>query len=588
MAKAKKSLLFVCYSHTDETWKRRLEKFLAGGNLPDTLDIFSDAAIRPGVKWEPEITDALRRSTAALVLVSQDFMISPFIQQVEMRELLLAQAHRGLRLFLVPVRATYYDGTYLERFQWARPPNKPLSLLPESEREGAMVEVCQLIARELAAPADPPTIERTVRCLESVPRLDLPVNYELKAEVGRGDYARCFLAKDLMIDRDVIIKVLHEELSRESEAYDRYVRSAAKLPHRNILGVLFSQTNKLPHFIVTPSVPETLRERMSRTWPSFQQATQWIIKLADTLHFAHVRGCVHARLRPQEIRLDENDEPILTGFRTLEYAAAHPSVALAGKVTLEDCWYASPETRSRGVIAAKTDQYLLGMLAYELLSGGRREVPKTWGALLDPATSDAILYPRPLHEVIEHCSESVSEVVMKALDIDPARRWTDLNELARRLEVASSGQLCFEAAKASYRRCAQRPEFYETVYEELFAAMPQAQAMFKKVSLERQFDVLRDAIWLLLKYPDTPDAGEPTILSRVARTHSRITAAQYDLFRDAILAAVKTHDGAAMVAHWRDAMTPGFEYLKAQVPKAEAARNAIPASQSAASTQLRA
>jgi hemoglobin-like flavoprotein len=581
MGKAKKSLLFVCYSHTDETWKKRLEKFLAGGNLPDTLEIFSDAAIRPGVKWEPEITDALRRSTAALVLVSQDFMISPFIQQVEMRDLLLAQAHRGLRLFLVPVRATYYDGTYLERFQWARPPNKPLSLLPESEREGAMVEVCQLIARELAAPPDTPTIARTVACLESVPRLDLPANYELKAEVGRGDYARCFLAKDLMIDRDVIIKVLHEELSRESEAYDRYVRSSARLPHRNILGVLFSQTNKLPHFIVTSSVPETLRERMNQAWPSFQQATQWIVKLADTLHFAHARGCVHARLRPQEIRLDENDEPVLTGFRTLEYAAAHPSVALGGRVTLEDCWYASPETRSHGVITAKTDQYLLGVLAYELISGGRREAPRSWGSLLDPVTADAILHPRPLHEVVEHCSHGVSDVIMKALNVDPASRWSDLHELARRLEVASSGEACFEAAKASYRRCAQRSEFYATVYEALFSAMPQARAMFKKVSLDRQFDVLRDAIWLLLKYADTPDVGEPTILSRVARTHSRITAEQYDLFRDAILAAVEKHDGPAMVTHWREAMMPGFEYLKAQAPKSEAARNAVPVTHTA-------
>jgi serine/threonine protein kinase len=574
MGKAKKPLLFVCYSHTDQTWKERLEKFLAGGSLPDTLQIFSDAAIRPGVKWEPEITDALRRATAALVLVSQDFMISPFIQQVEMRELLLAQAHRGLRLFLVPVRATYYDGTYLENFQWARPPNKPLSLLPESEREGAMVEVCQLIARELAMPADTPTIERTVACLESVPRLDLPANYELQAEVGRGDYARCFLAKDLMIDRDVIIKVLHEELSRESEAYDRYVRSSARLHHRNILGVLFSQTNKLPHFIVTPSVSETLKERMERSWPTLEQATQWIIRLADTLHFAHTRGCVHARLRPHEIRLDENNEPILAGFRTVEYAEAHPTVALGGKVTLEDCWYASPETRSGGVITAKSDQYLLGLLAYELFSGGQRVVPSSWGSLLDPAFSNAILHPRPLYEVAEHCGEGLSDVIMRALDVDPSSRWNDLNEFARRLEAASSGQFCFEAAKASYRRCAQRPEFYETVYDELFAVMPSAKVMFKHVSLERQFDVLRDAIWLLLKYPDMRDADEPTILSRVARTHSHITAAQYDLFRDAILAAVKKHDAPELVTHWREAMTPGFAYLKGQMSKPDATRKA--------------
>src|SRR5262249_56991201 len=105
------------------------------------------------------ILDALPQATAALVLVSQDFMISPFIQQVELRDLLAGYIRNGLRLFLVPVRATNYQGTYLEKFQWARPPDKPLSLLTPEQQEEAMVAICLKIGNELAAKTpDPETV----------------------------------------------------------------------------------------------------------------------------------------------------------------------------------------------------------------------------------------------------------------------------------------------------------------------------------------------------------------------------------------------------------------------------------------------
>lgn len=568
MAKSRKDLLFVCYSHTDTTYKERLQKFLTGGGLPETLDIFSDTAIKPGEEWQPKIMEKLRQATAALVLVSQDFMISPFIQQVEMRDLLVAQAQRGLRLFLVPVRATYYDGTYLQKFQWARPPNKPLSSLPEQEQEAAMVEVCRLVASELAKPVDSVMIENTVHCLESVPRLDLPAFYELQGAVGEGDYARCFLARDRMLDRDVIIKVLHEELSRESEAYDRYVRSVAKLHHRGILGVLFSQTSKLPHFIVTSSVPETLLDRMKHSRgkkaPTLEQIVHWLLQIADALHFAHTHGCVHARLRASEVRLDGN-EPILSGFRTLKHGVADCSFAPASKTTLDDFWCASPEMRRTGRVTPLADQYLLGLLAYELISGGRPVPLSSWDSLLDPQVLEAIQNPRPLHEVAKNCSKDISDVIMRSLETDPRRRWKDVAEFAEHLKNAQCDRSRFVAAKASYRRCSQSPDFYRTIYDRLFEKMPKARAMFRNVTLERQYDVLRDAMWLLLKFPSSGDNDEPTILSRVARTHARITAEQYDLFRDAILEAVREHDSPSAVQDWRAAMAQGFDYLKRQV-----------------------
>ncbi len=139
MAEAAKPVLFICYSHTDQKYRERFTKFLDSPALQN-MTIFHDAKIQPGEDWLQRILGSLQKATAALVLVSQDFMISPFIQQVELREILTNHVRRGLRLFLVPVRSTLYQGTYLERLEWARPPDKPLALLSEAEQENAMVE----------------------------------------------------------------------------------------------------------------------------------------------------------------------------------------------------------------------------------------------------------------------------------------------------------------------------------------------------------------------------------------------------------------------------------------------------------------
>jgi TIR domain len=235
MAEPTQNALFVCYSHTDQRYREQFLKFLQADSLKN-VTIFSDVLIEPGQDWEQTIKKNLQEATAALVLVSQDFMISPFIQRVELRELLTSNIRRGLRLFLVPVRPTNYQGTYLERFQWARPPDQPLSLLEQPQQEKAMVEVCLRIAEQLATPPDEPTIRKTIECVESVPKLDLPSMYELREPVGEGQFARCFKAHDQLLDREVIIKVLNTELARDSPAYDKYIRSASKLTHRTSWG----------------------------------------------------------------------------------------------------------------------------------------------------------------------------------------------------------------------------------------------------------------------------------------------------------------------------------------------------------------
>ena len=558
--------LFICYSHTDQQYREQFSKFLGGKHVAG-MEIFSDVDISPGERWEDEILDHLKNATAALLLVSQDFMVSPFIQRVELRQILEGHIRRGLRLFLVAVRPTNYQGTYLEPFQWARPPDRPLSALNPSDQEQAMVDICRKIAEEQANTRDAPSPEHTIACLKNIPKLDLPSMYVLHEPVGEGQFARCYRAHDQLLDRTVIIKVLKAELSRDSPAYDKYVRSAARLTHRNILGVLFSQANKLPHFLVTPALDGTpLDQRLSGpdAQPmSKQEAVTCAIRLADALAYAHREKCVHGRLRPCEVRFDREDQPVLSGFRTLEGCAAAGADA---ELSLEDFRYSSPERRACGVIDEKGDQYLLGLLTYEMIAGAPPVRIANWAALLDLEVSSALLSPPPLKELACGCDQELSDVVMRMLEADPEKRWPSLDIVKRKLEDAVASTSCVEEAKASYRRCAQDQSFYENVYNDLFAAIPEIRGMFTRRTMEEQYSVLADALWLLLTFPDTGEHDEPTILSGIARSHAHFEASQFDQFGEAVLGAVARHDSKhpAAVDAWRDAMMPGLDYLKAR------------------------
>jgi serine/threonine protein kinase len=569
-----KPTLFICYSHTDQKYREQFSKFLQTDRLKGAVTIFSDAAIEPGDEWQKTILEQLRQATAALVLVSQDFMISPFIQQVELRDLVAGYIRSGLRLFLVPVRATNYQGTYLEKFQWARAPDKPLSLLTPEQQEEAMVAICLKIGNELVANApDLATAEDTIACLRSVPKLDLPSVYEIEEPIGEGEFARCFKARDQLLDKTVIIKVLNTPLSQDSPGYDKYVRSASRLTHRNILNLLFSQANKLPHFIVTPAVgDDTLDKRLAAGRMTIADAIDLTIKLAGALAYAHSKDCVHGRVRPCEIRFDRENEPVLSGFRTLAALRDAPAVSIADRrLSLDEFLSASPEYRETGAIGAKADQYQLGLLAYEMIAGAPpvRGSESNWSSLLNPAIAQALLHPRPLKDAVPGCDPRVSDAIMRMLSVQPSDRWDTLEQLIEVLRAGRAVVPCVEEAKASYRRCAQDDCFYETLYAKLFD-VAEIRSMFVGRPMEQQYQVLRDALWLLLSFKTADERGEPTILSGIARTHARFEPQQFELFRDAVLDAVGRHDpeGPAAVAAWREALTPGIDYLKSKAGKA--------------------
>lgn len=548
--------LFISYSHNDEKYLGELRKYL---EVERRLDLWSDERIEAGENWREQIRDALVRADAAILLVSQDFLSSEFIRNHELPSLLESVRRKKLRLFLIPVGASTWRSAVIERFQWVHDPAQPLRTMRPAQRERALVDINQkiteaLLAKAVAAPSGIEALCVTDEGIEQALREALPAQYDLRREVARGQSATVFEAYDQLLGRKVAIKAFEKaELSENSALYEFHVRSTAGLKHRNICSVYSVQMQRLPNYVVTEFIAgESLAAILKRAGRCpLEQALDYFSKIGDALQYAHDRDLLHNRLRPAHVMIDPDDNPVISGFHATLSA---PSVSRNDPTTLEDQMYMAPEARDGQPVGRAADQYLLGLMLYEMLAGRPFLAVKNWG---DLGTQLArVNDPRALDDDC-NCATELGRVMQRMLAKDPAQRYPSIamavadawSISGSRLNRRVRGDIALaqaELARASYKRCLQRKDLYESIYRSFFFACPQAGPLFEKTDLLRQYEMLHHAIVLMLAFHANPASGEPTILSRVALRHKQlgvqIPAAWFDAFSRAIAESVAQAD----------------------------------------------
>ena len=162
-APAKRDQIFISYSHRDREWKERLIIHLQPYFKHDEVSFWDDGQIQPGTKWFDEIDHALARACVAVLLVSPDFLVSEFIQQVEWPRIKLAEQTEGLRILWVAVRACAVAATDINEYQALNEAvplaNVGANLSERAQRDAQdtkLVEICQ----EIKKCARPITIKR--------------------------------------------------------------------------------------------------------------------------------------------------------------------------------------------------------------------------------------------------------------------------------------------------------------------------------------------------------------------------------------------------------------------------------------------
>jgi serine/threonine-protein kinase len=250
--------------------------------------------------------------------------------------------------------------------------------------------------------------------------------YEVRALLGRGGMASVFIAYDLALNRRVAIKAMHPGLLGDSGMRERFrleARLSARLDHPNIVTVHAVKERAGIVFFDLKLIEGTSLDRIMRyrNAPLPVSLARWITaKIADALHYAHTEGVVHRDVKPANVMLDRRGDPTMTDFGIAK-ATESPHLTMTGAIVGTPA-YMSPEQCLAAEITAASDQYSLGVMAYELLTG---KVPFT-GSLLTIQLGHVERTPPAPVDVVPQIPAAISDTVMRMMAKDPADRWPTL------------------------------------------------------------------------------------------------------------------------------------------------------------------
>jgi hypothetical protein len=146
-----RSGVFICYSHADSEWLKRLQIHLTPLERAGGFQFWDDTRIRPGEQWRREISAAMAVAKVAILLVSADFLASRFIMENELPALLAAAADEGaIVLVIVAAPCRYLETTSISRFQAVNSPARPLSVMTSHEREDVFYRTSIAVEAALA------------------------------------------------------------------------------------------------------------------------------------------------------------------------------------------------------------------------------------------------------------------------------------------------------------------------------------------------------------------------------------------------------------------------------------------------------
>jgi serine/threonine-protein kinase len=257
--------------------------------------------------------------------------------------------------------------------------------------------------------------------------------YELEQKIGEGGMARVYRGRDLRLNRQVAIKVLHSHYASDSNFLQRFhheAQAAANLRHANIVDVYDVGQDDDIHYIVMEYVAGSdLKALLMRNGAlPVDQAVYVAEAVANGLDAAHRVGLVHRDVKPQNIIVGEQGQVKITDFGI---AKSSLSTALTETgVTFGTADYISPEQARGQQATPRSDIYSLGVTLYETLTG---RLPFSGDSSIAVAMQHVSADPPPPRMYNPRIPPQLESLVLRALSKEPDGRPTTAREFARQL-----------------------------------------------------------------------------------------------------------------------------------------------------------
>ena len=290
--------------------------------------------------------------------------------------------------------------------------------------------------KECAAPLDPSkevSVTKTLQIPLATPGKTIAGKYKILAELGRGGMGIVYKAKDLKLKRNVALKFLPTELTKDKEAKKRFIReaqAAAALDHPHICTVHEVDEDDGHTFIVMSYIEgKSLKDRLESGHLDIDLVKDIIIQVAEGLKEAHEKGIVHRDIKPANIMLTEKDQAKITdfGLAKLSWGADLTKTStIMGTVA-----YMSPEQAKGEKADHRSDIWSLGAMFYEMLSGEHPFMKDQEQALIFAILNNK---PTPLSLLRSDIPAHLEQVIDNALAKKLSERYQNIQEMIQDLK----------------------------------------------------------------------------------------------------------------------------------------------------------
>lgn len=256
--------------------------------------------------------------------------------------------------------------------------------------------------------------------------------YQLLERIGTGGMADVFRARDLMLERSVAIKILHEIYSDDKALQERFrqeARAAANLSHPNIVTVHDFGFDHGQLFIVMEHIPgkdlKTILRQRGRY--SVDEAIPLMVQACAGIGYAHRAGLVHCDVKPHNMIVTPDSR-----LKVTDFGIARALSTIMPDERADVVWgspqYFSPEQAMGEPPSPASDVYSLGIVLYETLTGA---LPFTAPTSEELARLHLEGNPVPPSEYVPDIPSALEEIIMKVLSKEPSARYRTADQLGR-------------------------------------------------------------------------------------------------------------------------------------------------------------
>lgn len=282
--------------------------------------------------------------------------------------------------------------------------------------------------------------------LEEMDRKNLG-RYTIIKRLGGGGMGAVFKGRDVTLNRDVAIKVMHPHIASRPNFRERFLqeaRVAARLDHPSIVQVYdFGQDNNLLYivmeYIAGPNLESMLRDlRARKKWIVLSEAVELVRQVSLALNYAHEQGVLHRDIKPANIMIEpvRSDKlayrPVLTDLGLAKLTEG--GLVTEDGVSMGTPAYMSPEQALGKQTDRRSDVYSLGVLLYELAAGRQPFPIKSLTEAIRYHTQEQPPSPRSIRSDIP---TGLEQVILKAMAKDPADRFPTAEAFAEALETTT-------------------------------------------------------------------------------------------------------------------------------------------------------